>query len=138
MTGTRAIAPDLWRDTPEGPVLLGARSQTTGVTVFPASLVAPGCEADDMEEVELPRRGVLWTHTVQGFAPKAYAGPGGDDFRPYGVGYVDLGEVIVEARLTEADPARLRIGSPVELVVEELSPGLSTYAFAPVDEEGTP
>ena len=31
-----------------------------------------------------------------------------EDFEPYGVGYVELpGEVRVEARLTEADPAQL-------------------------------
>ena len=46
-----------------------------------------------------------------------YVGPT-TPFEPYGVGYVELpGEVRVEARLTEADPARLRIGMPMELTV---------------------
>ncbi len=41
-----------------------------------------------------------------------------DEFEPYGVGYVELpGEVRVEARLTEYDPERLRIGMPMELTL---------------------
>jgi uncharacterized OB-fold protein len=80
----------------------------------------------------------LWTWTVQCFAPKSppYAGAA-DGFEPYGVGYVELpGEVRVEARLTEADPARLRIGMPMELVlVPAPGPdGALTYAFAPAED----
>ena len=42
----------------------------------------------------------------------------------------------VEARLTEADPARLRIGMPMELTLIQ-APGRDsavTYAFRPVEE----
>ena len=69
---------------------------------------------------------------MQGFRPKPpYAGP--EDFEPYGVGYVELpGEVRVEARLTVADPGRLRIGMPMELVVVPFGDRV-TYAFAPAD-----
>ena len=42
----------------------------------------------------------------------------------------------VEARLTESDPARLRIGMPMELVlVEAPGDGGLTYAFRPVQED---
>ena len=62
---------------------------------------------------------------------------GGDDaFEPYGVGYVELpGEVRVEARLTESDPARLRIGMEMELTLIP-APGREgemTFAFRPVE-----
>ena len=63
-----------------------------------------------MEEHLLPRRGRLWAWTTQDFPPPSppYAGPTGDDFVPFGVGYVELaGEVKVETRLTEADPDAL-------------------------------
>jgi uncharacterized OB-fold protein len=57
-------------------------------------------------------------------------------FVPYGVGYVELpDEVRVEARLTGADPAALRIGMPMKLTLVP-APGLDgavTFAFAPVD-----
>ena len=67
---------------------------------------------------------------MQGFRPKSppYAGP--EEFTPFGVGYVDLGAVIVEARLTENDPGRLAIGMEMELVLEPFN-GTSTYAFRP-------
>jgi uncharacterized OB-fold protein len=129
------VAEGLLAGTAEEPVLLGARSRSTGTTVFPGSLVAPGCAAEDMMPVELPRRGVLWSFTVQQFPPKSppYAGAQGEAFRPYGIGYVDLGEVIVATRLTVADVAQLSIGMPVELVVEPFGDQV-TYAFAPIEE----
>jgi uncharacterized OB-fold protein len=98
--------------------------------------------------VLLPRRGRLWSWTIQGFLPKSppYAGrETPQDFVPYGVGYVQLdldgadGGVIVEARLTENDPDRLTIGMPVELVVipfttDDDGTEVVTFAFAPVEE----
>ena len=66
-----------------------------------------------MAEHLLARRGRLWAWTTQDFPPPSppYAGPTGDDFVPFGVGYVELpGEVKVETRLTEADPDVLAHG----------------------------
>ena len=86
---------------------------------LPAPGLLRGCTSDDVEERRLARRGTLWTWTVQRFPPKSppYAGAA-EEFEPYGVGYVELpGEVRVEARLTESDPARLRIGMPMELTL---------------------
>ena len=67
----------------------------------------------------LPRRGTVIAWTTQGFAPGApYAGPTGKDFVPFGVGLVQLGDVIrVEGRLTENDPAKLKFGQEVELAM---------------------
>jgi uncharacterized OB-fold protein len=122
--------------TPEAPELIGSECRACGVVAFPAQGSCAACTSSDVTERRLARRGTLWTWTVQCFPPKSppYAGdPGG--FEPYGVGYVELpGEVRVEARLTEADPERLRIGMPMELVLISI-PGGETYAFAPVEEE---
>jgi uncharacterized OB-fold protein len=89
-----------------------------------------------MEEQLLHRTGTLWSFTVQAFEPKPpYAGP--EVFEPYGVGYVELdGQVIVEARLTEADPAALAIGAPVELAIVPFRTDpdgteVLTFAFRP-------
>jgi uncharacterized OB-fold protein len=92
-----------------------------------------------MERRLLPRRGTLWTFTTQEFLPKEpYAGgETAETFRPYGVGIVELGdEVRVEARLTEADPAVLKIGMDMELVVVPFRADadgteIVTYAFRP-------
>jgi uncharacterized protein len=97
-----------------------------------------------MSDVLLPRTGSLWTWTVQGFRPKSPPYKADDTvetFEPFGVGYVDLaGELLVEARLTESDPERLRIGAEMELVVVPVyqEPGgteVLTYAFRPLDDK---
>jgi uncharacterized OB-fold protein len=67
----------------------------------------------------------------------------GEDFVPYGVGYVELdGLIRVEARLTESDPEKLVIGMEMELVLERLGVDddgndVVTYAFAPAASVAT-
>ncbi len=114
----------------EQPQLLGSRCTDCGNHMFPTQSGCPRCTGDHTETVELGRRGTLWTWTVQGFPPKAppYLGHTDERFEPFGVGYVELpGEVKVEARLTEADPAKLAIGMEMELVIVPLT----------VDDDGT-
>lgn len=108
------------------PALRGARCPECSTTTFPTQAGCPKCGAQGMEDVALPTRGTLWSFTVQNFQPKRPYRPDGE-FLPYGVGYVDLGDVIVETRLTENDPERLAIGQPVHLQF--------VRAFA--DEDGT-
>ncbi|WP_395106232.1 Zn-ribbon domain-containing OB-fold protein [Actinomadura sp. SCN-SB] len=128
------------------PALIGGRA-SNGKIFFPcrAQAVVDGVR-EDLERVELPRRGLLWTFTSQHFRPPAPPYAGADDaqtFRPFTVGYVELpGALHVEARLTEPDPAKLRIGQEMELVIEPF--GVDTegnqtmvYAFAPVAGEGS-
>jgi uncharacterized OB-fold protein len=142
MSTTTAVADNIFRIDDDGrPTLIGSRCTNCGNHMFPRQRGCPKCMFDEQEDVALARRGTLWTWTVQAFPPKAppYLGPVGDDFVPYGVGYVELpGQLRVEARLTESDPARLRIGMEMELVLVPLCTGddgatVVTYAFAPVD-----
>jgi len=95
-----------------------------------------------MAEHLLPRRGRLWAWTTQEFPPPSppYAGPTGAAFVPYGVGYVDLGEVRVETRLTKTEG--LRIGMDMELVLvpfrtDDGGNEVVTFAFRPVGEPGS-
>jgi uncharacterized OB-fold protein len=95
-----------------------------------------------MAEHLLPRRGRLWAWTTQEFPPPSppYAGPTGAAFVPYGVGYVDLGEVRVETRLTKTEG--LRIGMDMELVLvpfrtDDDGNEVVTFAFRPVGEAGS-
>jgi uncharacterized OB-fold protein len=125
--------------TAEAPELVGSRCRRCGVVAFPRQASCAACTSSDVEERRLARRGTLWTWTVQCFAPKSppYAGSA-EDFEPYGVGYIELpGEVRVEARLTESDPERLRIGMPMEVVLVPApgGDGALTYAFSPVGDD---
>ena len=133
-----AVAEGLIGGTADAPELIGSRCTRCDVVAFPRQASCPACTSQAVAERRLGRRGTLWTWTIQCFEPKSppYAGPA-EHFEPYGVGYVELpGELRVEARLTEADPARLRIGMPMELVLVPAPGhrGTVTFAFQPVED----
>ena len=144
------IAENLFTWPSDNPALIGGRS-SDGRVVFPyRTHRLVGGVREELEKVELPRRGTLWTFTTQRFRPPSppYAGDDEHDFQPFAVGYIDLpGALRVEARLTESDPARLRIGQEMELRIVPFRTDadgnqIMIYAFAPVegpagDEEGT-
>ena len=138
-TDTRLAAPHLLSLQGGRPGLRGSRCTACGEVYFPAARGCTRCCGTQLEDVDLGHRGRLWSWTVQGFRPKPpFDGAGTEaDFRPYGVGYVELAcGIKVESRLTLADPARLRIGMDMELVLEPYrhdADGLAvpTYAFGP-------
>lgn len=119
----------------EPPRLAGSRCASCGTVTFPAQSACPKCAAGQMLAVELAEHGTLWTWTVQAFEPKAPYRPPASGFQPFGVGYVDLGDVIVEARLA-GDPGTLEIGLPMRLTLLPLwdaedGSAVVTYAFQP-------
>jgi uncharacterized OB-fold protein len=101
------------------PQLIGSRCAACAIVTFPRQDSCPRCGSTDMAEHLLDRRGRLWAWTTQSFPPPSppYAGLSGKDFVPFGIGYVELGDVKVEARLTEADPDNLTAGMEMELVL---------------------
>jgi len=138
------IAEGLFTWPSDAPRLIGSRCPKCAMTTFPAQSFCPGCPSDTMEEVLLEPRGTLWTFTTQEFRPKEpYKGPEDpeDDWEPYGVGYIDLGDAIrVESRLTEHDPARLHFGMEMELRIvafgtDDDGNEIVNFAFAPVGTE---
>ena len=91
--------------------------------------------------VPLGRTGTLWTWTRQRFQPKnpPYIGrePAGE-FEPYGVGFIELPEGRIEARLAGDIDQELRIGMPMELTVvpfatDEDGTEVLTFAFRPIE-----
>lgn len=138
-TSQRALAPEISTWPAEDPQLIGSGCGTCGATVFPVQDHCPKCSSAEMSEVLLPRRGTVIAWTTQGFPPGApYAGPTGKDFVPFGVGLVQLGDVIrVEGRLTENDPEKLTFGQEVELTMIPFTTDADgnevvTFAFQPV------
>ena len=123
------------------PTLVGGRCKSCNNHTFPILPGCPKCAGSDIERVPLGTRGTLWAWTVQAFPPKSppYLGENDPDkFVPFGVGYVELPEVIVEARLTENEPANLEEGMAMALTLEHLTTDdqgneVMTFAFARVN-----
>jgi uncharacterized OB-fold protein len=144
MSGSRRVpvTEGLFTWPSEHPRLIGAQCAGCGLISFPAGPACQRCGGTDATEKLLSDRGTLWTFTTQDFRPPSPPYDGADTaatFRTYAVGYVELpGEVMVEARLTEPDAARLAIGQPMRLAIVpySVSPDgteVMTFAFAPAD-----
>jgi uncharacterized OB-fold protein len=130
------VAEGLFTDAPQ---LIGSRCSACGIVTFPAQDSCPRCASTEMAEHLLATRGTLWAWTTQDFPPPSppFAGASGKAFVPFGVGYVDLGDVKVETRLTESAPDRLHTGMAMELVVvpfrtDDDGNEVVTFAFRPV------
>ena len=144
MTGSRQIpvAEGLFTWPSGDPRLIGARCADCGLVGFPAGPACQRCGGTEVTETLLSDRGTLWTFTTQNFRPPSppYDGAGtAGTFQPYALGYVELPEVMVEARLTEPDPARLAIGQQMRLAIVPYSvradgTEVMTFAFAPAKE----
>ena len=118
----RVPAIEGWFTIDEQPHLLGTRCGTCGTYTFPPERSFcrnPQCTGTDLEEVELSRRGRVWSSTVNHYAPPPPAiSP--DPFVPYGVAAVELNEerMVVLGRVEGDIPNP--IGTEVELVVDTL------------------
>lgn len=124
------VAADLFATLPELR-LIGGRHRETHRLVFPLP-ANPAYEA-----TLLPQRGLLWSYTIQRFAPKSPPYRGGAAFAPFAVGYVELPDaLIVESPLVGAPFETLRVGMPMALTTlewQEPAGGVirQTYAFTP-------
>ncbi len=123
----RPIADGLFTDDVP-PRLLGGIDRMTGRIVFP-------CPAGERFAAHpLGRHGTVWSFTIQRFRPKSppYAEP--QAFEPFAVAYVELPEVIVEARLTNVALAAIHIGLPVSLTQIVLNPKAADPVLIPAFE----
>jgi uncharacterized protein len=134
------VAEGVFQVTNQGPQLCGSRCIDCDTYAFPAQSSCQKCAGTNTEELLLGNTGTLWTFTIQGFPPKAPPYRGNADpktFTPFGVGYIEIpGQVKVEARLTEADVSKLKIGMPMHMVIETIGTDndgndIVTFAFAP-------
>ena len=101
--------------------LKGSRCRDCG-EVFLGKVPACGnCVGEKMEELILSNKGSLWSYTILRYKPPGdYKGPS-DPYQPFAEGLVELPEGIrVLAPLTERDFDKIKIGMPLELVVEKL------------------
>jgi uncharacterized protein len=105
--------------------LLATRCDACGSYFFPPERTFcrnPACSSTTLDEVELSRRGKVWSFSVNHYAaPAPYVGK--EPFEPYTVVAVELTTeaIVVLGQLADGvDPAGLRIGDEVEAVIEPL------------------
>jgi uncharacterized OB-fold protein len=133
------VIQNLFAETSEGPRLLGSKCTTCGAPYFPKSPVChnPACNAARIEDAAFGPRGTLWSFAVQYYAPPPpvkYDEP----FVPFAIGVVDMPEGLrVLGRLSVEDLKTIKIGMPVELVIERLCGAaeggeITTWKFRPV------
>jgi uncharacterized protein len=136
-TTGRLIDESLFVEVDGGLRLAGSVCDDCATVTFPAQGSCPRCTGQHVRREALASTGTLWAFTMQRFPPKPpYLGADGP-FEPYCVGYVDVGGVLVESRLSGVDIADLEVGMPMRLALEPV-PGSSdepiwTFAFGHSD-----
>ena len=125
-TKQRVAAVDGWFTLDDAdPRLLGNRCTRCGSYFFPKASAFcrnPGCDGTEFEEVPLSNRGTIWSVTTNHYAPPSpYVAA--DPFEPFSVAAVELPDekMVVLGQIADGvDPATLRIGDEVELVLGTL------------------
>ena len=122
---TRVAAVEGWFTLGDDPALLASRGAETGSYFFPKNLAFsrnPAAPAEELTEVELSRRGRVWSWTTNHYQPPApYVAA--DPFVPYTVVAVELVEermVVLGPLVPSADPSMLTVGAEVELTLGTL------------------
>jgi uncharacterized OB-fold protein len=126
MTATAVPMIEGWFTTGEEPALLGRRCRSCGTTAFPPTVrwcPNPACNADDLEEVALSRRGRIWSYTDARYQPPPPYVPTTDPYEPFAIAAVELGAeriVVLGQVATGYGLDDLTVGGDAELVVEPL------------------
>jgi uncharacterized OB-fold protein len=105
------------------------RCRACGRWVFYPRAVCPHCFAADLEWRRASGRGTLHTFTIVHRGQRGFALPA-----PYVLAIVELDEgprLMTNLVGVEPDPARIRIGMPVEVVFEDLSADVALPRFRP-------
>ena len=121
-------------DSKQTPSLLGSRCGKCETIVFPKMPVCPACMANAlMTDVEIGRKGTLFSHTIARFAPKGFVAP-------FFQAFIDLPEgprifALIGAQCP-VESGVLEDGMEMRLVLEPLaetpeSKDLLTYKYVP-------
>lgn len=100
----------------EEPHLIGVKCKSCGEYFFPKRDRCLNCCNEDMEEINLSKRGKIYTYTIIHHSPPGYNGP-----VPYAVGAVELPEgIIILSPLKDFDFNKIKVGMDVEVVFEKI------------------
>ncbi|MDE3085751.1 MAG: OB-fold domain-containing protein [Acidobacteriota bacterium] len=114
-----------WYTLDPEPALLGSRCGRCGTVAFPkeqAFCRNPACDGTDFAEVELSRRGRIWSYTDARYQPPTpYVAA--DPYVPFALAAVELAaeKMVVMGQVASGiDAGDIHIGDEVELVLEPL------------------
>ncbi|MFH1775473.1 MAG: Zn-ribbon domain-containing OB-fold protein [Chloroflexota bacterium] len=115
--------------------LVGNKCKGCGAIIFPARLICPECNSNNMEDFPLSGKGKIFTYTMIA----RYAAPGEFDDQQsmdgaFMVGIVKLEEgPLTVAQLTDCEvkPEAVEIGTDVEVVFRRLyeQEGITRYCY---------
>ena len=120
-----APAIDGWHTMEAKPHLIGTRCVKCGTYFFPKQThycKNPHCDSTEFEEVELSRRGTVWSYTNACYKPPEPF-VAADPFEPYTIAAVELAEdkMVVLGQVAEGvNVEDLKVGMQMELVLEPL------------------
>jgi len=105
--------------------LLGSRCTSCGTVFFPkvdGFCRNPGCQGTDFDQVELSRRGTVWSYTDAQYQPPPPYVPRTDPYEPFAIAAVELPEgLVVLGQVADGFGVDdLQVGAEVEVVVEPL------------------
>jgi uncharacterized OB-fold protein len=143
MTATPAIAG--WFTSGGRPALVGTRCTACTTVFFPRAegfCRNPACAGEEFEDVELSRRGRIWSYTDAQYQPPPPYIPRTDPYEPFALAAVELPEgLVVLGQVADGyGVGNLKVGAEAELVVETLFTDdegeHTTWRWKPVVELG--
>jgi uncharacterized OB-fold protein len=100
-----------WREVPQRFRYEAKKCSKCGQISFPPRLVCPECGSRKFDDYVMKDTGKILTFTTIEVGPPEFA-----DQVPYSVGIVELDDgARITAQITDADPAKIKIGSRVKL-----------------------
>ena len=109
--------------------LLVQRSKRTGRRVFYPRLVSPFGPNDELEWVEASGRGIVYSFTVA----RRPTAPQWSEDAPYVIAIVELEEGgHMTTNIVDCDPDTVRIGMPVTVAFDDVTPDVTLVKFTPV------
>ena len=126
-----------WFTTGAEPALVGSSCRACGHVAFPKETLhckSPACAGEGFDDVELSRRGRVWSYTDAQYQPPAPYVSRADPYVPFAIAAVELPEgLVVVGQVADGfGTADLEVGTEVELVVEPLDEELLIWRWRPV------
>lgn len=128
----RFINDDYFRDSPEGPEVVGSKCRLCGKVFFPQKKLCTSCFKEQMEVVPLSKKGKICTYSV---AERSHIGLD----TPFITAYIALPEKVVLFSVVTGceDNEELRSGLEMEMIIEKLRTDefgydVLTYKYKPV------